>query len=335
MRYNAKAFLEFLNESKHNVDSIWQMRSDVSYFITEMLHTIGATTLRESAIFEGKIHAFELDGIRFAIVFGNGKNMHRAQAYVFADPAQIDTLFNDKWDIEVELEDAKRVFTLRRRDIKRNLYNDFTNGESVVKSVKAAIQKEDVVARAVQFSWRAKQKLGRVSSKKIVLEDHQEWNNMMGYGCEFSSTPEMMKNGTISFKIPVWAVLNKDLDVRKAYAEKNLDYVGRFVIGRKDSCIRWWDFYTNSSKRMYYSLGDHLHSLKDYMGAFAQLTTIMSRNTEDNDWYQTMISQSRRSNRPSKPHPFSKFYFKDGWDDNKLASSKVTQAIETTLDNLW
>ena len=343
MKYSAKQFLDFLYESYHAVDSIWQMKSDVSYFITELIQTLGGRKIKEEFFnSEGiNLYTYEIKGVKFIVSFFDTKlhpEIHRATSYIFVDHSQLDNLFNNLWEIQMDLEDAKRVFIIRRREIKRDIQSDFKAPDLLFQHIERILGSTNVAYKTVQFGWRATQKLGRVETKKPVLIEQPEWTNLMSYGLEFASTLEMLKNGTLAFKVPVWAVeaRNPSNQPRKMYAEKNLDYTGRFVIGRKDSVIRWWDFYTNSSRRLYWSQGDNLTRLDDYKGAFNKLTSIMKRNSVENQEHDYKVNQrGRKSIMVPKPTVFPNFLFKDGWDDNGLDNNRIDQATSNAIDDLW
>lgn len=329
MKYSAKHFLDFLNEAHFDVSGIWQMKSDVSYFITEMIKTFGGEKVGTTGLGPNEIlYIYRINEIKFGVMFS--KQKHRAEAYIFADPSQIDKLYNEYWEIETELEDTKRVFTLRRRDIRRDIKTEFANGQNLIDSAKRALSLNDVVARSVQFGWKATQKLGKVSSKEEVLAKTPEWEELMQWGVKFSSTLEMLRTGTIAFNVPLWAVEGRNKqDIRKLYSDKKLDHVGRFVIGRLDCVIRFWDFYTNSSKRIEWTPGDNLTTFSDYKQAFARLSRIMEKDS--NDSFNQYHVRGQRKGQPL----FNNFKFKDGWDENSLENNKMDIGMQNAIDALW
>ena len=342
MRYSAKQFLDFIFESHHDVPEIWQMKSDVTFFISNMIKMLGGDFVSEFKIENQfgitpengvKLKKYQLNGKTFGLLNIPNK-MHRTQYFILADPADIDDIFRT-WETEVEIEDNKRVFTLKRRAINGNLFQDvfaqsiqsgYTQ-DMIKNTLKRALGIQDMVARKFQFGWRATQKTKRVATSKPVLTEQEEWREVMEFGGEFASSLEMLKNGTLAFKIPVWAVEPRNQNSpqpRKMYGDKNLDYVGRFVIGRKDSVIRWWDFYTNTSRRIEWRPGSHLTSLEHYKDALKRLASIMERG----EYIET------RENKRTV-FLFPRFKFKNGWTDNTLDLSRVDQQISKALDDLW
>jgi len=338
MKYRAKSFLDLIEESHHNVNAIWQMKSDVSFFITKLVtDALGGKHRGEYTVPGGKYEAYEINGKKFAVLFGDSStHMHRAQAFIVADPSYIDELFGSVWDQYVELEDTKRVFTLQRRNVHLDMNNHFADSQMILTSIKNVLNLHDAVARSVQFSWRATQKLGKVSTSKPVLTETIEWENIMSYGLQFASTVDMLKNGTLAFLVPVWAVDQKTDSIvpRKLYADHKppLDYVGRFVIGRKDGIIRWWDFYTNSSKRIKIHPGKHLLGTKDYQKALGELVSILDEYSTKDSRIITFKSHQKRKN-PTKKEIFKNFIFKKGWDDNSLDNSRIDQATTSAMDD--
>lgn len=334
MRYSAKTFLNFLNESHHDVEAIWQMKSDVSFFLTNVVRLLGGEFVREYQLANAfgldkpcVLKTYTLNGKKFGLL--NYSEMHRTQFFFLADPSEIDGLLSTDWEQEVELEDDKRVFTLKRRAVNGNMFVDLfpnTSQATVTRTLQTAIGINDLVARKFQFGWRATQKTKRVAVDKNVLLMQEEIKKLLGFGCEFTSSDEMRKNGTLEFKIPVWAVTERNswFVPRTEYAKHDLEYVGRFVIGRKDSVIRWWDFHSKSSIRLSWSQGDDLTTLGHYKGAIEKLIYIMSNS----EYYH-------KGGRHNRRLVFDKFKFKEGWTVDALDVQRVEDQISNTIDDLW
>jgi hypothetical protein len=348
MKYSAKAFLDFIFESHHDVDSIWQMKDDVFFFVNKMITMLGGyltytpeNIFKESGkgkrrrtrrigektyfdVMGARMGTFEINGHKFGLVrresSPNQAGMHRTEFFLVARPDEIDQILKSDWEPIVELEDAKRLFILKRKVIKdpnQDVYRECFPGmgaNEVNSRLMRSIGIDDMVVRKIQLGWRATLKYGKVPTSKELLTDQPEWKEVMGFGCEFCSTDEMLKNGTLAFKIPTWAVedYQQNFKVRIEYDKKNLDFVGRFVIGRKDSVIRWWDWFTNQSKRMDWSPGNHINTLEQYRGALSTLARIM-RNQLVN----------------------TNFRFKEGWEPQSLDDARVNNAVNNTLDDLW